>query len=288
MAETIIIRQPPKTSPADDQDGFSGDPWPNLVASSSLMPRQVASLYEKEHFSVWNRNLDRVFFLSPSTRLAKADGRQFFQALNRKLDREALLHGLAGYHLSQQFFPPGYVIFDPEFQAKPKSDDLPVKFKQKPLELLTAEGRIGTTLKQNLSDEIKKLTGHEPKFRIVPLAEFNTERAAGHYDILVATLPVNDPNVEGAVSFFFGMTPPLIPNSGEGVGDFIKRIAQARSLEDSKRDAEYRKVFTQSVQDGCLLPLFHFSSVVVARDGIDLSRVPTSDETVAFSKVRFR
>lgn len=49
-----------------------------------------------------------------------------------------------------------------------------------------------------------------------------------------------------------------------------------------------RRVFTQAVKEGCLLPLFHFSSIVVARDGIDLSGVPASDETVAFSKIRFK
>ncbi len=288
MADFITIRQPKKENGSSDQDSFSGDPWPNIVAASSLIPKEVASLYESKHFSVWNRSLDRVFFLSPSTRLADDEGRQFFQMLNEKLDRNSLLHGLAGYHLSQQFFPPGYVVFDPEFQMKHSSADVPAKFKQKPLEILLPDGRIGSTLKNNLSEALKTITGHTPKFKVVPLPDFEKERASGQYDILVATLPVNDPNVEGAVSFFFGMTPPLIPNSGDGSGDFRKRIVTARSFEESKRNAEYRKVFTQSVQDGCLLPLFHFSSVVVARDGIDLSGVPTSDETVSFSKVRFK
>jgi hypothetical protein len=123
---------------------------------------------------------------------------------------------------------------------------------------------------------------------MVPLSEFDKARAAGQYDILVASIPVNDPNVEGAVSFFFGMSPQLIPNSGDGLGDFKTRAVTARSFDESKRNSEYRKIFTQSVVDGCLLPLFHFSSIVVARDGIDLSKVPTSDETVAFSKVRFK
>ena len=122
----------------------------------------------------------------------------------------------------------------------------------------------------------------------MPLNEFDKARGAGKYDVLIASIPVNDPNVEGAVSFFFGMEPQLIPNSGEGTGDFKARTVAARSWEDKKRNAEYRKVFTQAVVDGCLLPLFHFSSIVVARNGIDLSKVPTSDETVAFSKVRFK
>lgn len=288
MADVVTIRQPKKEIGNSDQDTFSGDSWPNIIAASSLIPKEVANLYESNQFSVWNRSLDRVFFLSPSSRLANSDGRKFFRILNEKLDRNVLLRGLAGYHLSQQFFPPGYVVHDPEFQIKNSSDDMPAQFRQKSLEILLPDGRIGATLKNNLSEILKALTSNKPKFKVVPLADFEKERASGQYDILVATLPVNDPNVEGAVSFFFGMTPPLIPNSDDGVGDFRKRIATARSFEEKKRNIEYRKVFTQSVQDGCLLPLFHFSSVVVARNGIDLSRVPTSDETVAFSKIRFK
>lgn len=287
MADKIIIRQP-KTKEATDQDDFAGDSWPNIVASSSLMPNEISARYEKEKFSIWNRNLDRVFFLSPSSRLANADGRTLFQALNQKLDRNKLMSGLSGFRLNQQFFPSGYVIFDPEFKLTPKNVEVPSQFKKQPIEFLGAEGRLSSVLQANISTAIKELTGQTPKFTLVPLANFNQARAEGRYDILVATLPVNDPNVEGAVSFYFGMNPPMIPNSGEGLGDFKGRTNLARTQEESKRNSEYRRVFTQAVNDGCLLPLFHFSSIVVARDGIDLSRVPTSDETVAFSKVRFR
>ena len=288
MADSIIIRQPKKHNVKEDDDDFSSDPWPNLVAMSSLMTKKITDLYQSEHFSVWNRNLDRLFFLSPSQKLATSQGRQFFQALNQKLDREKILAGLSGYHLSQQFFPPGYPIFDTEFKPITAKIEVPDAFKHRPLELLTAAGRVAGKLKHNLTEAIQALTGLAPKFRVVPLNDFAKEIAEGHFDILVATLPVNDPNIEGAVSFFFGFTPPLIPNSGSGNGDFKSRIAHARTFEEEKRNTEYRSVFTKSTQDGCVLPLFHFSSVVVARDGIDLSKVPTSDESVSFSKVRFK
>lgn len=287
MADKIVIRQP-KTKATMDQDDFAGDSWPNIVASTSLMPKEISSRYEKEHFSIWNRNLDRVFFLSPGPKLASMEGRSFFQTLNQKLDRDLLTKGLSGFRLNQQFFPPGYAIYDSEFNLAPKKAEVPSQLTKQPLEFLGAEGRLSAVLQANISHAVKQLTGHAPKFNLVPLAKFNEARAEGKYDILVASLPVNDPNVEGAVSFYFGMTPPLIPNSGEGSGDFKKRTTEARSQEETKRNAEYRRVFTQAVNDGCLLPLFHFSSIVIARDGIDLSRVPTSDETVAFSKVRFK
>jgi MarR-like DNA-binding transcriptional regulator SgrR of sgrS sRNA len=287
MAGTVVIRQP-KPHSTGDHDGFAGDSWPNIVASSSLMPKELERSYEKEHFSRWNRNLDRIFFFAPSMNLTTSDGRQLFQVLNRSLDRAALLKGLSGYRLSQQFFPPGYIIYDDEFQVKEAVAQIPAQFRIRPLELLAAEGRVGVSLQQNISVSLEALTGHKPHFTIVPLREINKARSAVKHDIFVGSLAVNDPNVEGAVSFFFSQTPPMIPNSGALDGDFISRIIAARGMEESRRNTEYRRVFSQSVQDGCILPLFHFSSIVVARDGIDLSSVPTSDDTVAFSKVRFK
>jgi hypothetical protein len=65
-------------------------------------------------------------------------------------------------------------------------------------------------------------------------------------------------------------------------------VIHARGLEEKFRNAEYRRVFTEATNAGCVLPLFHFSSIVIARDGIDLSGVPTTDETVAFAKIRFK
>lgn len=287
MADSITIRQP-KAQTTGDQDGFAGDSWPNIVASSSLMSKELEAKYRASNFSRWNRNLDRIFFFVPSPKHATSEGRTLFKALNEKLDRSLLTKGLSGFELSRQFFTPGYVISDPEFPKLATGNSVPEAFKKKPLELLAAIGRVDQVLRDNISAAIEKVTGVKPHFQNVPLSEFDKARAAGQYDILVATIPVNDPNVEGAVSFFFGMTPQLIPNSSEGVGDFKSRAIAARNWEPLKRNAEYRKVFTQAVVDGCLLPLLHFSSIVVAREGIDLSKIPTSDETVAFSKVRFK
>ena len=102
-------------------------------------------------------------------------------------------------------------------------------------------------------------------------------------------MPINDPNVEGFMGFVFGLTPPIIPNAGEGKKDFQARIKTARATPDQlERNLEYRRIFTESVQEGCVLPLFHYSTIVIAKEGIDLSQIPTTDETVAFSKVQFK
>lgn len=287
MADAVTIRK--STKGGEVQDAFLKDTWPNLFTASSLMPEAISTEFKKSNFKIWNRNVDRVFFFSPSPKLHNEQGRELFQYLNENLNRNQIVKGLSGYTETRQFFPQGYVLFDPEFSFKKKGTKLPEVFKKRPLVVLGAESRLDNNLKENIAASIKSLTGLEPKFKLVSLSAFEKERAAGDYDFLAGALPVNDPNIEGAMGFYFGLTPSIIPDGGTEKTDFMKQIDEAKKLkEQSERSYVYRKVFTDATQLGCVLPLFHYATIVIAKDGLDLSKVPTTDETVSFSKVRFQ
>lgn len=288
MAELVTIRPPPKGE--ELQKSFLNDDWINLLTSSSLTPENIHKKFVDAHYTIWSRSLDKIFHLSPSSRLANEDGRQLVRTLNSKMNRKILTDGIIGFNLADQFFPSGYVLFNPEFQKSLGSSDVPTKYKSKPLEILGIDARVSETLRKNLSEAIRNVTGIEPTFKVVPLSEFEVARVAGKYDFIAASLPVNDPNIEGAIGFFIGLTPPIIPDAAEiGSKAFSKRVQNAKLLKNqSERNLEYRKIFSEATNEGCVLPLFHFSTVVVAKKGIDLGNVPTTDETVAFSKIRFK
>lgn len=285
MAERVFVRHPPKGG--DLQEGFLKDRWVNILATSSLAPAALKKRYDEAHFSTWNRSLDKVFFLSPGPGLANEEGRELVQFLNKKMDRAVVTNQMSGFHLSDQFFVPGYVLHDPDFKKSLKADYVPEKFKNRPLNILGIEAKLSPQLAENLVAAIKDITGVEPKIRTVPLGELDKARSASEYDFLVGSLPVNDANVEGALGYIFGMHPPFIPNAG--TNNFHDRVLAAKRLASQpERNLEYRKVFADAINEGCILPLFHFSTVVLTKSGIDLSMVPTTDETVAFSKVRFK
>lgn len=287
MPKSVHIRRPPAGE--EIQESFLKDSWANLLGSSSLLPVETSDKFKKSKYEVWHRNLDKVFFFAPGPRLTNEDGRRLFKYLSQHLDRSAITKGLSGFNSSEQFFPQGYVLFDPEFKKAGAETKLPEVFRKKPLEILAAESRMSEILQRNIRGTVKHLTGVEPVFKLVSLANFEKIRAEGNYDFVAGSLPVNDPNVEGAMGFFFGLTPPIIPNAGEGSKDFQARVKNVRLKPDHlERNLEYRHIFTDATREGSLLPLFHYSTIVIAKEGIDLSQVPTTDETVAFSKVRFK
>ncbi len=287
MPEAVIIRRPPVGE--ELQESFLKDSWANLIGASSLVPEIINQKYKQAQYAIWNRSLDKVFFFSPSPKLANPEGRALFNFLNSKIDRSKITSSLSGYNIAEQFFPQGYVLFDPDFSKGTKPVDLPATFRKRPLVVLCADARVGAVLRENIKTTLKSVTGVEPKFKIVTLSEFEKNRAEGEYDVLAGSLPVNDPNIDGSISFFFGLSPAIIPNAGEGSKNFQSRIDNAKKLSDQMaRNLEYRKVFSEAAKEASIIPLFHYSTIVIAKENIDLSAVPTSDETVAFSKVKFR
>lgn len=287
MATSVVIRRPPVGD--EVQDSFLKDEWVNIMTSSSLVEKSVNEVFQKRKYAVWNRSLDKIFFLSPGTRLANDEGRKLFRFLNKEIDRSLLTSGLSGFNLTQQFFPAGYVLFDPEFKKGALEAALPKAFQSRPIKILGVASRLNSRLKENIKTAIKKAVGIEPEIKIVQLSDFEKARAEKDYDFLAGALPVNDPNVEGAMGFFFGLTPPIIPDAGTGLLAFSERVAKAKLLPSQPdRNSEYRKIFSEATVQGSIVPLFHYSTVVIAKSGMDLSAVPMSDETVAFSKVKFK
>jgi MarR-like DNA-binding transcriptional regulator SgrR of sgrS sRNA len=286
MADTVIIKRPP--SGEELQESFLNDKWANLMSSSSLINEELHSKYKSANYTLWNRNLDKVFFLSPSPKLQDEDGRNLFKFLSAKLDKNRLTNGLKGVSLSDQFSPSGYVLFDIEFKKEIRPVDLPKRFAGRPLKILGADSRLGRKLQENFKTLLKEITGYTPEIKVVPLSEFEATRVKGDFDFVAGALPVNDPNVEGAMSFFFGLNPAIIPNADGERGNFKKRVDSVKTAQEHIRNLEYRKVFSDATNMGCILPLFHYSTMVVAKEGLDISRIPTTDETAAFKKVRFK
>lgn len=286
MAQRIIIRKPP--AGVELQETLLRDEWPNLVASHSLMEAGLDSKIKERKFHVWQRDLDRTFwFVYLGKKTVTEQQRNLFLFLSVHLNRETIVSGLKGYTLGNQVYPRGYSLFDAENSPSNEAIELPPEYKNRSLKILLSPDRVSRRLKANLTAAIEKAHGKRPVFIEVPIGKVTEAAQIEEFDFYIGSVGVADANIDGAMSYYFEMSPTSIP-SGEGRYNFAERLRKARAIDgEGKRVLALRSIICESVLLGHALPLFHFSTNVMAKPEIDLSRVPVTDETVSFSKVRF-
>lgn len=283
MPSIVEIRRPEKN--VDLIENFQKDTWVNLVSGSSLMKASTLKSLKDSGAKTWQRSLDKVFSLYPSKRFLKAHGSGIIQKISSSLDKEKVLAGLSGYTLATQFFPRGYELWS---SSEPKSLKSESGTNTSVLKIIIPDNPYAMPLKSSLVKALKESNGVIAECELVPLPEVNDRMKKGDYDILATGIAVADPNFEGAMSFFFEREPAFIQSTSKP-NDFAAQIKEARSLATSKeRATKMREIIVHAQEAGHVAPLFHFSSLAIAKSGVDLSEVPNSDETVLFSKVRMR
>lgn len=274
--------------PSSDMDliaNFESDDWANLVSGTSLMRADAAERFKQKGYRTWQRSLDKVFSLYPSKKFLNAGGAVFINQLAQKMNRESLLKGLSGFSLSSQFFPRGYELYS---TSEPKISSNTKPLVKGPVKIIIPGSPIALPMKEHLPSVILSATGIGVSIEVVPLTGINERLKRGDFDILATSVAVADPNFEGSMSFFIEREPPFI-QSAEKPNDFAVQLREARSLSASEqRMSRMREIIVRSQEAGHVLPIFHFSSLAIAKPGIDLSEIPNTNETIPFSKVRMR
>lgn len=285
MPDQVVIKKP--AADMDSQTVLLKDTWANLMETSSLISDQTLNRYRSEKFEIRKRPLDKFFHLQLSKRRANAEGRQLLSFLHAKTQRSDFTNGLSGFSEASQVFPVGYQLYDALF-ACPKQVDakLPQRFQKKPIEILFTPARVPEALRQNIKKAVTQATGIEPLLISVPLEELRTTKMAGEFDLYAGSVGLADPDPEGAMSFYLEGQAPVIPHNDN---HFLARLDEARKQsEPAKKLSQMKSILRDAVCESFLLPLFHLSTVGIARPELDLSFIPQSDESVTLSKIRFR
>ena len=283
MPQTVVIRAP--VSGADQVQQFQNDDWVNLISGSSLMKASTKKDLENSGVKFWERSLDKVFSLYPSKKFLKNGGASTIKYISSHLDFNELTSALSGLTKADQFFPRGYELWSPVAPHAKLQQDSPHDQK---LKVIIPETGYALMIREALKKALARISGISFEIEMVKLPDLNERMKKGDYDILGTGLAVADPNFEGAMSFFFERSPSFIAST-EAPFDFDNQVKKARELPTSKeRAATMRSIVIESQEAGYMLPLFHFSSMAMAKSGVDLSQIPNSDETVLFWKVRMK
>lgn len=286
MAEYVTVRQKPMEMRSESV--LTDNPWPNIASTSSLLSRELSTKYKPEAYEFWKRNLDRVFLFILGRRQSNDEGFRLIRFLEKNLDRALISQSLTGFTLTNQIYPKGTPLYDNSYTCSSEPSGLPEIFSRRPVEVLMTPERVPPALESVLKVALKKATGVEPRFIKVALNQVMPSIAKGEFDLYAGSVGAEDPNIDGALSYYFDGAGALIP-SRSGAHDFTGRLEAARKTGDEKERVQaMRAILRDSVCLGHALPLFHYSTIAIARKNLDLSAVPTTDETVSFSKVRFR
>lgn len=282
MPDAIEIKHPPKD--VGTLSTFEKDSWANLVSGSSVLQQKTADSFKDNNYRVWQRSFDRLFALYPSKTFLQRGGTKVMQSLARLMNADEILQGLAGYAKANQFFPRGYTLWS---SSGPREAKVEKRKFAETIKVIVPDTWNTIQIADRLESVIKGLGGaFTAVVETFPLSTLNDRLKNQDYDILATGIAVADPNFEGAISFFIERDPPFIPSS-VAPSDFSDQVKVARSLgTTAARTERMKEIMLRAQEAGHVLPLFHYSSLSVAKPGLDLSGVPSTDETIHFSKVR--
>jgi MarR-like DNA-binding transcriptional regulator SgrR of sgrS sRNA len=284
MPEHIYIRVPGANF--DSETVLLKDSWPNMIETSSMINADILDTYHAGDYHVWKRPFDKmgVFRLNPSR--SNATSYELFKYLRKSLNRKNLFQNLSGYETTVQAFPKGYPLYDPKFACDDSGAKLPDEFKRRPIQILLSPARINRVLRQNIIDEIERLTDIAPTIISVNLQDLEKSRKLDNYDFYAGTVGMADPEPEGIMSYYFEGNLPTVPPSNE---NFVHKLDLARK--EQNREIRIQKmiaIMTEATCKGHVLPLYHVSTVGIGRPELDFSNVPLTDESITLSKIRFK
>ncbi len=282
MSKQITIRWPKDIT--DLHQVLLEEDWPNLIEFSSLISSDLLKAYQEKGYSLWERSIDRIYTFTPGKQGELKDRLDLMQFLASSLDRERLTQNLSGYQFADQIFSDGYELFDPELSFNKKPISLPKKYQSRPLNILMARLALPKEMESNLIAAIERATGRKPN--IIKITDYMKQLREGDYDLYAGWVGLADPDIEGVMSFYIEGDAAPITNEG---ADYIARLDQARKASSGVEKINLmRSILSDATQSGRIVPLFHFSTIGIAKPGVDLSQISKTDEAVTLSEIRFK
>ena len=285
-ADSIIVRKLRDDFEAEKL--LLKDDWPNIMATHSILNQKLIDQYKENGMKLWSRNRDRTFFFSFLKNEASEEELKLFQYLKRYLRKETVTSGLSNFDITHNLFPKGIAVTETEAESESGEVSLPKEYQKRPLRILYAPERVPEVLKSNIESAIEEATQHSPEMIPVSINDLMEKAKTMEFDFYAGSVGVADSNYSGALAYMFQIDPPVIP-SGEGQMNFRKRLHEVKALNSYGEKIHFMKEIMKDAQKNhYILPIFHFSTTVIAREGIDLSKVPETDEGMSFSKVRIQ
>ncbi len=281
MPEGIIIRKP-----ADGQDitqDFASGRWSNLLEVPSIQSKDFSDLLSRNKVSIWKRPVDKLLFISPKIPSPSNNSIEMLRAIGAQVQYTKIMDGLAGALQATHVFPSGYDLHVSAPAPKNLKSEIP-NLNRAPVVVYTKD-RLHPKLVENLANIIETALKIKPVLKGVSVNELDDVLTKSDYDLVIGNVGMADPHADGVMSYYLESPIPVIQSPDKSL---IAMLDKARSLKgQAERITAFKEILDLAVQKHWFLPLAHYSTVGYGRDGIDLSTLSESDESVTWSKIRF-
>lgn len=262
------------------------DSWPDMVTIPLAMLKSEAAKLPSGT-NIWRRNNDRLVNFSPTGRDGLAATRSvlaFIQSHTKISDISDLVdHG----YYADQIYAKGLILHsDQKFdRSSPSREELKKIWGSKPLLIGYARGRLHEEVRLALEKMICAVIPFPCEFHPLEVRDLTAARREKKFHLILGGVGVDSINLDGGLSYYFEMNPPIIPSDDSAVGNFVQRLKEIRKLPGSPTDS-YRRLLFDVVNGFYFLPVFHCSTTVIAREFVDMSLAPTTFETVLFELIQ--
>lgn len=265
---------------------LNGQGFADIIQTYTLMS---ASQYQKilnKKFNFWTRAFDRVSYMAPIKpyRDENLELRNFLLILGGYLrNKESADLIPSQVKIASSLQPMGYPLYEPIGYTNIRSDlKLPKEVK------IVGISGYQFDLQKNILEEIVKRYGIPTKLNFTSkssIPEFLSDIGSNSkYDLKILSFGVADPEAATWLSLVLNKDGPFIELSKNDFDEFEKIL---RSYSGKSDEIQKLKMMLWGIGNrGSYLPLFHFSTMSIARGQINFKNIKELDETVDYSKLK--
>jgi MarR-like DNA-binding transcriptional regulator SgrR of sgrS sRNA len=283
--QNIHIKRPSEV--VNLEEFLNGNSFADIIQTYTLMPKELYQKILEKKLPFWTRAFDRVSYLAPiHTYNEKNNKLRNFLLIVGKLLREKSSNELIPQqvHLASSLQPIGYPLFEPiNYSA------LDIATTKLPA-AISIVGISGNQfdLQKSILEEIVKRYNLPVKLQFSKkssIPEFLKEiDPKSNFDLKLLSFGVADPEAATWLSLVLNKDGPFIELSHS---DYVEFEAILRNFSGKSDEIQkLKKMLWQIGTRGSYLPLFHFSTMSLAKSPISFANIKELDETVDYSKIK--
>ena len=270
-------------------DFITGKTSEDIMFTTTMMNLDTYEKITSLKWPYWTRTFDRVSFLAPVKTFSKNPEklRNFIKVFGYNLHNKAETLNLSKViKVALSLQPKGYPLNDNikyEVSGINLKTDLPSE-----VSIVANEGPQTTFQMEKIESLVKSTM---PSVRInwvlkPSLAAFYEEtnlNDKSNYDLKLTNLGVADPEAATWLSLVLNRQAPCVEISNSDLQQFEKIMKKHQGVD--KEVLDLRNLLTSIAERGSYLPLFHYSSMSIAKPGISYANINELDETIDYSKL---